>query len=105
MLALVHASSYLTGLKEQLLEGVPRNASDALDLAGKLRQALKANAIGIPPHELNIHPAEAHALVASGDSCNSRRLTCCNSCNTRRRTRSWQAVTAHFTSFTARGVV
>jgi hypothetical protein len=62
MLALVHVSSYLTGLKQQLLVGVPRNARDALDLAGKLPLALKAIAIGIPPHELNIDPANGGLL-------------------------------------------
>ena len=62
MLELVHVSSYLTGLKQQLLVGVPRNARDVLDLAGKLPLALKAIAIGIPPHELNIDPANGGLL-------------------------------------------
>jgi hypothetical protein len=68
ILALVHTPSYLTGLNAQLLAGVPRNARDALDLAGKLPLALKANAIGIPPHELNIDPAQAGGLLGKFDA-------------------------------------
>ncbi len=68
ILALVHTPSYLTGLNAQLLAGVPRNASDAMDLAGKLPLALKANAIGIPPHELNIDPAQAGGLLGKFDA-------------------------------------
>ena len=68
ILALVQNSSYLTGLNAQLLAGVPRNARDALDMAGKLPLALKANAIGIPPHELNIDPAQAGGLLGKFDA-------------------------------------
>ena len=68
ILALVHIPSYLTGLNAQLLAGVPRNARDALDMAGKLPLALKANAIGIPPHELNIDPAQAGGLLGKFDA-------------------------------------
>ena len=68
ILALVHIPSYLTGLNAQLLAGVPRNARDALDMAGKLPLALKANAIGIPPHELNIDPAQARGLRGRFDA-------------------------------------
>jgi hypothetical protein len=68
ILALVQNSSYLTGLNVQLLAGVPRNARDALDMAGKLPLALKANAIGIPPHELNIDPAQAGGLLGKFDA-------------------------------------
>ena len=67
MLALVHVSSYLSGVNKQLLVGVPRNARDALALAGKLPLALKANAIGIPPHELNIDPANG-GLIGKFDA-------------------------------------
>jgi hypothetical protein len=67
MLELVHVSSYMTGLKQQLLVGVPRNARDVLDLAGKLPLALKAIAIGIPPHELNIDPANG-GLIGKFDA-------------------------------------
>ena len=68
ILALVQNSSYLTGLNAQLLAGVPGNARDALDMAGKLPLALKANAIGIPPHELNIDPAQAGGLLGKFDA-------------------------------------
>jgi hypothetical protein len=68
ILALVRIPSYLAGLNAQLLAGVPRNARDALDLAGKLPLALKANAIGIPPHELNIDPAQAGGLLGKFDA-------------------------------------
>ena len=67
MLALVHNSSYLTGINQQLLVGVPRNARDALALAGKLPLALKAIAIGIPPHELIIDPANG-GLIGKFDA-------------------------------------
>jgi hypothetical protein len=67
MLALVHVSSYLTGINQQLLVGVPRNARDALALAGKLPLALKAIAIGIPPHELIIDPANG-GLIGKFDA-------------------------------------
>jgi hypothetical protein len=68
ILSLVQNSSYLTGLNAQLLAGVPGNARDALDMAGKLPLALKANAIGIPPHELNIDPAQAGGLLGKFDA-------------------------------------
>ena len=68
ILALVQNSSYLTGLNAQLLAGVPGNARDALDMAGKLPLALKANAIGIPPHELIIDPAQAGGLLGKFDA-------------------------------------
>jgi hypothetical protein len=68
ILALVHTPSYLTVLNAQLRTGVPRNARDALDLAGNLPLALKANAIGIPPYELNIDPAQAQGLLGKFDS-------------------------------------
>jgi len=68
ILTLVQNSSYLTGLNAQLLAGVPGNARDALDMAGKLPLALKANAIGIPPHELNIDPAQAGGLLGKFDA-------------------------------------
>jgi hypothetical protein len=68
ILALVRIPSYLAGLNAQLLAGVPRNARDALDLAGKLPLALKANAIGIPQHELNIDPAQAGGLLGKFDA-------------------------------------
>ena len=45
-----------------------RNARDALDLAGKLPLALKANAIGIPANELNIDPAQAGGLLGKFDA-------------------------------------
>ena len=67
MLELVHVSSYLTGINKQLLVGVPRNARDALALAGKLPLALKAKALGIPPHELNIDPANG-GLIGKFDA-------------------------------------
>ena len=59
LLSLVHDLSYLASLNTQLLAGVPRNARDALDLAGKLPLAIIANRIGISPTELNIDPAQA----------------------------------------------
>ena len=68
ILVLVEDPSYLTGLNAQLLTGVPQNARDALDMAGKLPLALKANAIGIPPHELNIDPAQAGGLLGKFDA-------------------------------------
>jgi hypothetical protein len=68
VLVLVHNPPYLTGLNAQLITGVPRNARDALDMAGKLPLALKANAIGIPPHELNIDPAQAGGLLGKFDA-------------------------------------
>jgi hypothetical protein len=68
VLVIVHNPPYLTGLNAQLITGVPRNARDALDMAGKLPLALKANAIGIPPHELNIDPAQAGGLLGKFDA-------------------------------------
>jgi hypothetical protein len=72
ILTLVQNSSYLTGLNAQLLAGVPRNARNELDMAGKLPLMLKANAIGIPPHELKIDPAQAGGLLSKFDATISR---------------------------------
>jgi hypothetical protein len=68
LLALVLNNTYLSSLNTQLRVGVPRNARDALDLAGKLPLALKANAIGIPANELNIDPAQAGGLLGKFDA-------------------------------------
>ena len=72
LLVLVLQCTHLAGLNAQLLSGVPRNARDALDLAGKLPLALKANAIGIPPEQLNIDPAQAGGLLGKCDACVGR---------------------------------
>ena len=62
LLQLIQIDTYLAQLNKQLRVGVPRNARDALDMAGKLPLALKAHSIGIPLHELNIE-ARAAAVV------------------------------------------
>ena len=48
LLQLIQIDTYLAQLNKQLRVGVPRNARDALDMAGKLPLALKAHSIGIP---------------------------------------------------------
>ena len=65
LLQLIQIDTYLTQLNKQLRVGVPRNARDALDMAGKLPLALKAQSIGVPLHELNIDPAQAGGLLAN----------------------------------------
>lgn len=53
---------------DQLCKDVSQNRRDALDLAGKLPLALKALAMGISPHELNIDPAQAGGLLGKFDA-------------------------------------
>ena len=68
LLQLIQIDTYLAQLNKQLRVGVPRNARDALDMAGKLPLALKAHSIGIPLHELNIDPAQAGGLLGKFDA-------------------------------------
>ncbi len=44
------------------------NIIDTLDLVDKLPLALKGNAIGIPPHEVNIDPTQAGGLLGEFDA-------------------------------------
>jgi hypothetical protein len=44
------------------------NIIDVLDLSDKLSLALKGNAIGIPPHEVNIDPTQSGGLLGKFDA-------------------------------------
>ena len=53
LLQLMQIDAYLAQLNKQLCDGVPRNARDALDMAGKLPLALKTHSIvmwSLAPH-------------------------------------------------------
>jgi len=54
-------------LNRKLLEGVPRNSRDALDLAGKLPLAVKALSIDVSVDELLIDVAHAGGLHGKSD--------------------------------------
>ena len=68
LLSLLQCLTFCAQLNTQLCAGVPLNCRDALDNAGKAPLAVKALAMGIAPHELNIDPAQAGGLLGKFDA-------------------------------------
>ena len=68
LLQLLQSSVYRAQVNAQLCADVHRNKRDALDLAGKATVAIKALAMGIAPHKLNIDPAQAGGLLGKFDA-------------------------------------